>query len=298
MNIASHHSSICCICGGTKVQHRHGWLSRCTKCGFLSSTLDAQLNFSTGQLDEQKRQQALQALRRENFEIVLDCISTIGLPVSARILDVGCGHGWFVLAAMARGHHALGIEPDRVVADMARTNGVDVRRGFFPDAVGPEEKFDLIIFNDVFEHLPDPLTMLTHVRSHLSPSGLVAINLPLATGMIYRCADALDRLGIHGPFARMWQVGFPSPHRCYFTAAQLATLAYRIGLRERLRISLPSMRIAGLWQRIRYDRNHGIVLSLIMWPILAALAPVLRYLPPDIGLQVFSASQVENWSAS
>ena len=246
------------------------------------------MNSSEIQLNEPRREYALSELRRKNFDLVLDALAEAGLLSSSRILDVGCGHGWFSMAATARGHRAVGIEPDITVATIAEANGVDVRLGYFPDVLDAGEKFDAVVFNDVFEHLPEPARALEQARACLLPSGLVGINLPLASGVFFGVAETLDRVGIHAPYRRMWQVGFPSPHRSYFTGEQLAQLAARQGFDERVRRSLPSMRVKGLWQRLRYDTSQSSFLSTLMWPFLASLSSFLPFLPQDIGLQIFA----------
>jgi SAM-dependent methyltransferase len=273
------------VCGQANLRYRHDWLYRCSACGFLSSTLEIHIN--AAQIDEDKREFALQDLRRQNFETVLDWLAEAGLKRSDRILEVGCGHGWFLMAAKARGYEAVGIEPDQHIAAIAQANGATVRTGFFPDVIEPEEKFDAVIFNDVLEHLPDSFAAMKDVRGCLAPSGIAVINLPVATGLFYRIADVLDRLGGHGPFQRMWQLGFPSPHLSYFSAAQLASLGTRCGFKEVLRRSLPSLRIRGLWQRLRYDPSQSILLAVLMWLPLVVLVPVLRFFPHDIGVQFF-----------
>jgi SAM-dependent methyltransferase len=280
-------TSTCIICGNANIRYRHNWLFRCTACGFLSSALETRINLASAQIDEQKREYALNNLRRRNFESILDWLAETGLKKSALILEVGCGHGWFLAAARRRGYQAVGIEPDVNIAAMAQANGAAVRTGYFPGAIVPGEKFDAIVFNDVFEHLTDPASALSQVESSLAPSGLVAINLPLATGFIYRFADILDRVRCHGPLGRMWQLGFPSPHRSYFSAAQLSALAERHGFKECVRRSLPSLTVSGLWQRLRYDPTQSIVVAAMMWPFLVVFTPLLRFLPADIGVQIF-----------
>jgi len=254
------------------------------------------MNSAEVQLDEEQREYALSDLRRQNFNRVLDALAEAGLPPSSRVLDVGCGHGWFLMAAAARGYRAVGIEPDAAVEAIAEANDVDVRLGYFPDVLDPTEKFDAVVFNDVFEHLPDPVQALKHVRACVMPTGLVAINLPLATGAFYVVAEALDCVGVHSPYKRMWQVGFPSPHRSYFTSDQLARLAARHGFRESVRRSLPSLRVKGLWQRLRYDTSQSFFLPALMWPVLAALSTFLRFLPPDIGLHIFAIASPDEES--
>jgi SAM-dependent methyltransferase len=170
---------------------------------------------------------------------------------------------------------------------MADANGVSVRVGFFPNVVRPGETFDAIVFNDVFEHLPNLSVAMSEIGRILAPNGLLVINLPLATGVFYRIADTLDRMGCHGPFERMWQLDFPSPHRSYFSQNQLSEIARRYGFEECARYSLPSLRVDGLWERLRYDPNQSVLSAAAMWPLLALVTPFLRFLPPDIGVQIF-----------
>ncbi len=33
--------------------------------------------------------------------------------------------------------------------------GLPARKGYFPDALDKKEKFDVIVFNDVIEHIPN-----------------------------------------------------------------------------------------------------------------------------------------------
>jgi len=287
MMIARARTATCTICGKETVSYRHDWLFRCQACGFLSSILDLHVNSSDLQINEQRREKALHGLRRKNFETILDRLAEAGLERPASILDVGCGHGWFLTSAAARGHESVGIEPDAVVAAMAEANGVSVRVGFFPNVVRPGETFDAIVFNDVFEHLPDLSVAMSEIGRILAPNGLLVINLPLATGVFYRIADTLDRMGYHGPFERMWQLDFPSPHRSYFSQNQLSEIARRYGFEECARYSLPSLRVDGLWERLRYDPNQSVFSAAAMWPLLALATPVLRFLPPDIGVQIF-----------
>lgn len=284
---------LCAACGSSLTPARQEWVRQCRRCGFLASTLVAHVNASDSAIDERSRERALQVLRRRNFERVLDALASAALRERGRILDVGCAHGWFLEAARARGYDAIGLEPDDAVADVARRQGTPVRSGFFPQGLEPGECFDAIVFNDVFEHLPHPERAMRAVRDRLAPGGLVAINLPIASGVFYRTASVLDRIGMHGPFDRMWQRGFPSPHISYFTQATLAALAASCGMEERWRGFLPSLEASGLWPRLRYDRTAGFLKSALTWSILRASIPVLSSMSPDIGIQIFTPARTE-----
>ncbi|MFG6087472.1 class I SAM-dependent methyltransferase [Stenotrophomonas indicatrix] len=117
------------------------------------------------------REEGLEHLRQRNFqqleaELAARVTST-GHP-RPTLLDVGCAHGWFLQASSAH-FQGTGIEPDARVADAAAARDVDVRKGFFPDVLGSGERFDVIVFNDVLEHIPDVGAALRACHQHLLP---------------------------------------------------------------------------------------------------------------------------------
>ena len=145
-----------------------------------------------------------------------------------QLLDVGCAHGWFIERASSR-FDVTGIEPDAGVAAATRARGLPVRSGFFPDVLGPDECFDVIVFNDVLEHIPDINTTLVACWQHLAPGGCVIVNAPSSRGLLYRLSVLLARTGLGRAFDRMWQLGFPSPHVHYFATTNLVLLAHKAG---------------------------------------------------------------------
>jgi len=106
------------------------------------------------------------------------------IPVTARsALDVGCGRGGFgrtLRATLGPSARIVGIEPVPAQAALARSTGFDeVFDGYFPDALGGrDERFDLISFNDVIEHILDPWAMLDQVHDRLNPGGHVLAAIP------------------------------------------------------------------------------------------------------------------------
>jgi SAM-dependent methyltransferase len=175
----------------------------------------------------------------------------------------------------------------RAGAEQAIRRGHAVAHGLFPDALPNGAQFDMIVFNDVFEHLPDPRSALRAVHAALRPNGLVAINLPSSRGVFYRTAEALRRLGWRAPHDRLWQVGFPSPHLSYFHPDALARLARDAGFGEVDRQALPSIAREGLWQRLRFDARAPWLSSAITWLAVSLALPLLRRMPADIALLIF-----------
>ena len=104
-----------------------------------------------------------------------DLIST-----GSRVLDVGCGSGGFgAFLAAKRGCSVLGIEPSPERAEHARERGLDVRTGLFDaETVAGAGTFDVVLFADVLEHLPNPASALQLAAAHLNPGGAVVASVP------------------------------------------------------------------------------------------------------------------------
>lgn len=107
------------------------------------------------------------------------------IPRDARsALDVGCGAGGFgttLRRTLGPSARIVGVDPVPTNVERSRVgHGFDaVHEGYFPSALPPDsEKFDLIVFNDVLEHVADPWSMLDEVRQHLTPGGKVLAAIP------------------------------------------------------------------------------------------------------------------------
>lgn len=104
------------------------------------------------------------------------------LPASAvRILEVGCGDGRFLERSARRlgSGEAWGVEYDSVAAEAAIGRGLDIICGSYPEAVETlQGTFDLVVFNDVLEHLVDPWTALERTKELLTGTSTVVVSLP------------------------------------------------------------------------------------------------------------------------
>lgn len=266
----------CPACGAYQTP-RKSWLWRCAGCGFMSSNL--QPGLGTGL-------EGLEDLRRANCEVILDRLEQHGALSGLGVLDVGCAKGWFLTAARARGADVYGIEPQQPHAIDAQASGLNVEIGFFPQDLQARGPYDIIAFNDVFEHLPAPEQAIAAVERLLKPGGLAVISLPSSRGVLYRIAALMDAAGMPGPFERLWQKGLPSPHMSYFTPGTLQLLVERhTPLRIVDGFALPSFRRARLWQRIAVTHRGPMA-----WAMLAglwSLSFVLPALPADIHVAIF-----------
>lgn len=256
-------ASRCCVCSTAMRVIGPSWCRQCPQCGTLSSSLPVDINGSNDAIDEDRREAGLANLRATNNEVILQRLHSAGVRSGSSLLDVGCGHGWFVGAALDAGIYAEGLEPDGYIATRACAAGAAVRTGFFPHSLDDTERFDVITFNDVLEHFPDPGAAISAACRHLSAGGLLSINIPSRSGLVYRIAHALRRAGLGSVFDRLWQVGLPSPHLWFFDRRSLVRLCQSRGLTLVSSGHLQSVSRAGLWSRARLDGRPslGIVMG-------------------------------------
>lgn len=275
--VADAESSACPLCGAPATSLAPWGAWRCDACGVCFSALEPRIEEGAPlSIDEDSRAAGLRAIRERGHAIVLDAIARERPPAGLTVLDVGSGHGWFLEAAATRGLVAVGIEPDRDVAARTAERGLDVRTGFFPDDLPDDERFDVIAFNDVFEHLPEPAAVLRDVHRRLRPGGQLAISIPTAEGLGYRVATGLARVGVKAPLDRLWQRDLPSPHLWYFTERSLTRFVSEHGFAHVAGGRLPSVERKGLRERIAAGSQSGVVQRISLAAVWLS-APMLNH---------------------
>lgn len=277
-------SSTCVVCNAPLLPGLRPWLRQCRKCGNEASLL-ADPTWHEGPLLgwDPVAEEFMRPLREQNAKLLLGHIGRQRELKGTRVLEVGCAIGWFLTAARDAGMTIAGIEPDERVAVQAEARGIDVTRGYFPQCLDDSQKFDLICFNDVFEHIPDCHAVLRAVRRSLAPGGLLLLNLPSAGGVLYRIARTLARLGDERTLARLWQKGYVSPHLHYFSGNNLQALVEGAGFTQIDRGSLPSLTLHGLRERVMEGDSFNALTGTLVYSAVLAGYPLLRYvLPADI----------------
>ena len=266
-----------CLACGAEMRLEDAWVRRCRTCAFMESTLPPGPGRGVA---------GLRSLRSRNFEIVLDRLDEL-LPVrGASLLEVGCASGWFLDCAAGRGMRVEGIEPEPDRRDGGSTSGKSIRTGYFPEALDAGARYDVIVFNDVFEHLPEPEKAIAEVERRLEPGGVAVLNLPSSKGLIFRSARLLNRLGIAAPYERLWQKGMSSPHLTYFGPQNLQTFVERhTALRLAYAGRLSVLSRNGLWHRIA--STWPSLPSAVVFPVAWCASFVVDWCPPDILLAIF-----------
>jgi 2-polyprenyl-6-hydroxyphenyl methylase/3-demethylubiquinone-9 3-methyltransferase len=105
------------------------------------------------------------------------------LRPGTRVLDVGCGNGYWAGEFARRGCQVVGVDPSTSGIALARANYSQVRFECL-DATADlrermaEKPFDLVISIEVVEHLYDPLSYASGCLAALRPGGRVVMSTP------------------------------------------------------------------------------------------------------------------------
>lgn len=135
-----------------------------------------------------------------------------------RLLEVGCGAGFFLKAAERAGWTVEGIE----LSDEASRFAVEqlhlrIRRERAEDAPIAPGSFDAACMFDVIEHLFEPAPVLAAIARALVPGGLLVISTPNF--------DSASRLTLGND----WAVLSPLEHLYYFTEDSLRRILHKTG---------------------------------------------------------------------
>lgn len=103
------------------------------------------------------------------------------VPDGCRVLDVGCSTGNFGEALQELKHcTVVGVDINEIDIREAKTRlsaayVMDIREDGVRDLLG---EFDIVVFGDVIEHLPDPRSVLRAVHELLTPGGAIVYSIP------------------------------------------------------------------------------------------------------------------------
>lgn len=136
--------------------------------------------------------------------------------IGKRILEVGAGLGYLTYAIGMRGIDIIGLDISAEAIDAARARyGNKYRCADIGDLKREGALFDAIILTEVIEHVEDPLSLLSSLRSVLAPHGTILVTTPNKA-----CA----------PRGAVWDTEPPPVHLWWFTKSSLRWMASNLGM--------------------------------------------------------------------
>jgi SAM-dependent methyltransferase len=178
----------------------------------------------------------------ERLRLIAQCLDRS--PSESRLLDVGCGTGWFLEVAREAGYEAFGQEWGKALAtNTSERLNIKIWNESLTE-IDKREKFDVITLFDVLEHIPNPKGMLLSIKEHLTDKGIAMLFVP-----------NLDSLGFWRLKEQACMVT-PAEHLIYYTGPSLRRVFSEIGF-EVLMYETRGMDIPDIYAYYREKENQN-----------------------------------------
>ena len=185
---------------------------RCINCRSLHSkeAVDLQRYYENYPM----RNQRLDFLLNLAFRRRLSLLKRHGLKTNHRVLDYGCSTGLFVSFMRAKGYATIGY--DAFVDEYA-------------DQKVLESEFDVIVSQDVIEHVETPGELIYDCARYLKPGGMLLFGTPNANEI--SLSDAAEySMELHQPYHRHILSEAALVGLCQNAGLKLETVSYRFFL--------------------------------------------------------------------
>ena len=194
------------------------------------------------------------------------------IPLDARLLEVGCGTGSFLMG-LSQGAkvQACGIEmnPEAVIA--AQSKGLNVELADLTQiATARAGVYDVVCHFQVLEHVSNPCSFLRQCVDLLKPGGLLIVAVPNGGGFLkYEKAQLLN---------------MPPHHLSIFHERTMRVVGHMLGLRVKRIIAEPLSDEHLKWfSDLQIDRIPRI--PYVTWPFISPLRTSLPWVIKTLRLQ-------------
>jgi SAM-dependent methyltransferase len=142
--------------------------------------------------------------------VINEIILPLGLPRESRILDMGCGSGYFMVKMNELGYgNIVGVTMDDDDIKECRAKGLDVIKQDMTFSDFPTGEFDLLFCRHAIEHSAFPLLTLCEFNRITKAGGTVYIEVP-SPNQDRKHEDNQNHFSIMGD--KMWSSLFKRVH--------------------------------------------------------------------------------------
>lgn len=140
---------------------------------------------------------------------------------TGRLLDVGCGIGYFLIEAKKRGWDVYGTEYTDNAIQICNAAGIKTKQGKLDSSWYEKDSFDIITSFEVIEHINNPLEEIKNIHQVLRKGGLFYFTTPNF--------NSVERFILKGEYN---VIDYPE-HLAYYTKKTINYLLTRNGFKKR-----------------------------------------------------------------
>jgi 2-polyprenyl-3-methyl-5-hydroxy-6-metoxy-1,4-benzoquinol methylase len=211
------------------LEHKGYRVERCVDCGFqllnpqpgdeeLAAIYSSTYFLGDGSAETAEK---IARMKQATARAYLDDIGRYRGAAGGRLLEIGCGHGDFLIEAERQGYQLTGVElsPSAARTAQERVPSAAIHCGLLENVTLPAGGFDVCVLCDVIEHVRDPVQFVRAIQSLLDRDGVLYVATPSLDSWSAR---------LLGP---NWMEYKPE-HLSYFNRNTLQNLLYKAGYRE------------------------------------------------------------------
>ncbi|MBI5582585.1 MAG: class I SAM-dependent methyltransferase [Deltaproteobacteria bacterium] len=193
INNINNKSLSCPVCRGRSpklVTEKNGWTYyRCRPCSLVFIHPQPSPEFLAAKYQEYlpDNEDRIRDWRLSMEEVIRKSAQLIEKERGpGRILDVGCGYGFFLDHMAGRGWQVEGVEISPLGRAYAARHfpALKLRETPLPDPDLPSNYYEAVTLFYVVEHLPDPIRVLKEARRILKPGGVLLLRWPHSTPIV------------------------------------------------------------------------------------------------------------------
>lgn len=213
----------CVVCSSERIHPMKGyeaaWLHQCRDCGMVFSGRNPSLRELEDYYKGYGRNDYLSPITVKRYHELLDQFESV--RKTNKLLDVGCGIGYFLDVAKERGWEVYGTEYTDKAIEICEAKGITMHKGVLNPAHYSPESFDVITSFEVIEHINKPNPEIQNIASLLRTGGLFYVTTPNFNSLLrYKLKAAYN------------VIGWPE-HLSYYTPSTLEHLMQRHGLKKK-----------------------------------------------------------------
>lgn len=239
----------CLICASPRIEkmpryYAKDYLVRCRNCDFVFAEKIPDPQELEAYYQGYGRNDYLSPLTVKRYEELLQ--SWEGYRQTNRLLDVGCGVGYFAETAKRKGWQVHGTEYTDRAVEICAAKGIAMQKGELNPDLYPPESFDIITSFEVMEHINRPREEAAKFYRLLRKGGIVYITTPNFNSLLRYC------------LRQDYNVICYPEHLSYYTPATLQRLMETAGFRK-IRIKTtgisPMRFLSSRREKIRRERS-------------------------------------------
>jgi 2-polyprenyl-3-methyl-5-hydroxy-6-metoxy-1,4-benzoquinol methylase len=170
----------CLVCHSDELttlsDYKKAHLVKCDCCGFVFSQGIPTMKELEDHYGQYGRNDFLSPITIKRYNELLDSFEPF--RKTGKILDVGCGIGYFLEVAKQRNWDVYGTEFTNEAVVICESKGINVKKGVLDVSNYENESFDIITSFEVIEHINNPREELTNFNKLLRKGGVVYITTP------------------------------------------------------------------------------------------------------------------------